>query len=211
MSGEGLAAVILAGGRSRRMGCEKALLELGGETLIERLARRLAASFERILVSTGSEPVSEGLGAALERLRAGGLAVETVADRRADFAGPLAGVEAALGAVGSGRAFFISVDLVDPDAGLMAVLLEVSSAEACLGAVPVCEGIIQGSFAVYSTGLLPAVAALLDSGEARLQELAGAEGVATVELEETAADLFHGLNTPAEYETLRSSLGEDGA
>lgn len=211
MSGEGLAAVILAGGRSRRMGCEKALLELGGETLIERLARRLAASFERILVSTGSEPVSAGLGAALERLRAGGLAVEAVADRRADFAGPLAGVEAALGAVGSGRVFFISVDLVDPDAGLMAVLLEVSSAEGCLGAVPVCGGIIQGAFAVYSAELLPGVGSLLDGGEARLQELAGAGGVATVELEDSAADLFQGLNTPAEYDTLRSSLGEDGA
>ncbi len=211
MSGEGLAAVILAGGRSRRMGSEKALLELGGETLIERLARRLAASFERILVSTGSEPASEGRAAALERLRAGGLAVEEVADLRAEFAGPLAGVEAALGALGSGRAFFISVDLVDPDEGLMAVLLEVSSGEGCLGAVPVCEGIIQGSFAVYSAGLLPAVVALLDGGEARLQALAGAGGVATVELEDTAADLFHGLNTPAEYESLRSSLGEDRA
>ncbi len=193
------------------MESEKALLELGGETLIERLSRRLAASFERILVSTGSEPVSEGLGAALGRLRAGGLAVEAVADLREDFAGPLAGVEAALGAVGSGRAFFISVDLVDPDEGLMAVLLEVSSVGGCLGAVPVCEGIIQGTFAVYSAELLPAIGSLLDGGEARLQSLAGAGGVATVELEDSAADLFQGLNTPAEYDTLRSSLGEDGA
>ena len=61
------------------------------------------------------------------------------------------------------------------------------------------------------TLLLPGVGSLLDGGEARLQELAGAGGVATVELEDSAADLFHGLNTPAEYDTLRSSLGEDGA
>ncbi len=211
MSGAGLAAVILAGGRSRRMGSEKALLELGGETLIERLARRLAASFARILVSTGSEPVSAGLGAALERLRDGGLAVEAVADRRADSAGPLAGVEAALGAIGSGRAFFISVDLVDPDEGLIAVLLEISCAGDCPGAVPSCAGITQGAFAVYSVDLLPVVGSLLDGGEARLQELAGAGGVAVVELEDSAADLFHSLNTPAEYESLRSSLGEDVA
>ena len=210
MSGGALDAVILAGGRSSRMGREKALLELGRETLIERLARRLGASFDRVLVSTGSEPPSAGLAAALGRLRDGGLAVETVADRRADFSGPLAGVEAALGAIESRRAFFIAVDLVDPDEGLVAELLKASAAAGCLGAVPRCRGITQGVFAVYSSDLLPRVSSLLDGGEARLQSLAGIEGVSVVEVEEAAGDVFSGLNTPAEYEAARSRV-EDGA
>ena len=42
------AAVILAGGSSRRMGTEKALLDAGGATLLERLVSRLAPSFERL-------------------------------------------------------------------------------------------------------------------------------------------------------------------
>ncbi|SVC48188.1 uncharacterized protein METZ01_LOCUS301042, partial [marine metagenome] len=40
------------------MGSEKALLPLGGETVIERLALRLAGSFDRIIISSGSEPPS---------------------------------------------------------------------------------------------------------------------------------------------------------
>ena len=211
MSGPGIDAVILAGGRSRRMGREKALLELGGETLIERLARRLGASFDRVLVSTGSRPPSDGLTAALGRLREEGLAVEAVADRRTDFAGPLAGVEAALGAIGARRAFFVAVDLVDPDERLVAELLEISSAGGCLGAVPRCGAIIQGAFAVYSRDLLPRVSSLLDGGEVRLQCLGESGGVSVVELDDSAADLFCGLNTPAEYESLLSRLGDGAA
>ena len=60
-AGERREAVILAGGRSRRMGSEKALLPLGGGTVIERLALRLAGSFDRIIISVGSEPPSLSL------------------------------------------------------------------------------------------------------------------------------------------------------
>ena len=209
MSGRILDAVILAGGRSRRMGCEKALLELGGETLVERLAHRLGASFHRLLVSSGSEPPSAGLTAALDRLRSAGLQVATVADRRADFAGPLAGVEAALAVIEGEDAFFAAVDIVEMDEPLAERLLAASAAPGSLGAVPRCGGILQGAFAVYSSALLPAVTSLLDGGEARLQSLAGIEGVSVVEVEASAGAVFSGLNTPAEYEAARTRV-EDG-
>ncbi len=122
----------------------------------------------------------------------------------------IAAVEAALGAIESRRAFFIAVDLVDPDEGLVAELLEASAAAGCLGAVPRCRGITKGAFAVYSSDLLIRVSSLLDGGEARLQSLAGIEGVSVVEVEEAAGDVFSGLNTPAEYEAARSRV-EDGA
>ena len=53
-------AVILAGGRSSRMGRCKALLELDGETLISRLAGELSA-FDELLISSNDEALAAGL------------------------------------------------------------------------------------------------------------------------------------------------------
>jgi len=202
-------AVILAGGRSRRMGSEKALLPFGGGTVIERLALRLAGSFDRIIISAGSEPPSEGLAAALARLVSGGIDAVIVRDQRPGSAGPLAGVEAALEAVEGTRAFFVAVDVVDPGDWLPGRLLEAASAEGSLGAVPRCGGLIQGAFAVYARALLPRVRSLLDEGEARLQVLAGMEGVSVVELEAAAGGVFTAFNTPAEFESARLAVEGD--
>ena len=69
-SESGRSAVILAGGGSRRMGKEKALLEAGGESLIERSLARLAASFGELVVSVGPDGGSRGLREAVERFEA---------------------------------------------------------------------------------------------------------------------------------------------
>ena len=53
-------AVLLAGGKSRRMGQCKALLEVEGETLLQRTVRMLAA-FEELWLSTNDPALSEGL------------------------------------------------------------------------------------------------------------------------------------------------------
>ena len=205
-AGERREAVILTGGRSRRMGSEKALLPLGGGTVIERLALRLAGSFDRIIISVGSEPPSRGLADALARLVSGGVDAEAVRDQRPGSAGPLAGVEAALEAVEGSRAFFVAVDVVDPGDSLPGRLLEEASAEGSLGAVPRCGGLIQGAFAVYTRALLPRVRSLLDAGEARLQALAGIEGVSVVELDSAAGGVFTAFNTPAEFESARLAI-----
>src|SRR2546430_5626938 len=48
--------LLLAGGESRRMGRSKALLEVGGTTLIEWLAERLAPGFEELRVAAREAP-----------------------------------------------------------------------------------------------------------------------------------------------------------
>lgn len=74
------AAVILAAGASRRMGRNKMLLELGGETLVHRAARRALAA--------GLAPVVMVLGHESDRVRAAlaGLPVEFAVNP--DFTGP---------------------------------------------------------------------------------------------------------------------------
>jgi molybdenum cofactor cytidylyltransferase len=62
--GEGeLAAVILAGGASSRMGSPKALLRYHGETFVDRLVRLFAARCERVIVVLGhdAQTVTRGM------------------------------------------------------------------------------------------------------------------------------------------------------
>lgn len=80
-----ITALILAGGRGTRMGgVDKGLLELDGSPMVMHLARTLAPQVREILLSANrSHPQYRGLG------------FVPLPDQRADFAGPLAGIETA--------------------------------------------------------------------------------------------------------------------
>ncbi|MBV7394713.1 molybdenum cofactor guanylyltransferase MobA [Mameliella sediminis] len=78
--------VILAGGQATRMGGgDKALLTLGGQTLLSRVIDRLSPQVAALALNANGAP---------ERFASYGLPV--VADTIPDFAGPLAGVLAGL-------------------------------------------------------------------------------------------------------------------
>jgi molybdopterin-guanine dinucleotide biosynthesis protein A len=77
---------ILAGGLARRMGGgDKPLMNIGGRTILERVAVRLAPQCDGLILNANGDP---------SRFEALGLPV--VADSVEGFAGPLAGVLAAL-------------------------------------------------------------------------------------------------------------------
>ncbi|MDP8977916.1 MAG: molybdenum cofactor guanylyltransferase, partial [Actinomycetota bacterium] len=73
-----MTGLVLAGGDSTRMGRDKALLRLGGRTLVERAVAVLADCCDPVLVASGDGRRLPGPG------------VEQVADRSG--AGPLAGI-----------------------------------------------------------------------------------------------------------------------
>src|SRR3974377_1531129 len=78
--------VILAGGRSRRMGGgDKGLLNLGGKPMLAHVIDRLAPQVGRMIINANGEP---------RRFAAWSLPV--VPDTVGDFAGPLAGVLAGM-------------------------------------------------------------------------------------------------------------------
>lgn len=74
-------AVILAGGRSARMGRDKAFVELAGKPLIEHALDRLTPQVERVIVNSNANPT---LFARYD--------VPVVADAAPGVAGPLAGI-----------------------------------------------------------------------------------------------------------------------
>lgn len=85
MADRRIAGAILAGGRSRRMGRDKRRALLGGRSLIEHAIARLGPQVDLLMINANDDP---------SLYAATGLPVR--ADPVRDFAGPLAGILAAL-------------------------------------------------------------------------------------------------------------------
>lgn len=79
-------AIVLAGGRATRMGgVDKALLPLAGQPLLAHVLARLAPQVDDIVINYNRDAVALA-----------GFGRQVVGDTREDFAGPLAGIAAAL-------------------------------------------------------------------------------------------------------------------
>lgn len=93
-------AVILAGGRSARMGRDKAFVELAGRPLIEHALARLTPQAERTIVNSNASP---------ELFARYGVTV--VADAAPGVAGPLAGIYTVLARWPHADIVTVAVDL----------------------------------------------------------------------------------------------------
>ena len=98
---------ILAGGLASRMaGANKAMLDIGGSTVLTRLIARLSPGVDRMVLNTNGDP---GLFA--------GSGLTVIADSLPDHPGPLAGILAALEwavAEGSGTEWVVTVPCDTP-------------------------------------------------------------------------------------------------
>ncbi len=94
-----MAGIVLAGGQSRRMGQDKALVGFLGEPLLQRIVQRVQQACPPVLVVAPEE----------RRTALESLGLRVVADRF-PHGGPLAGLHAGLLAAGDGYHFVISCD-----------------------------------------------------------------------------------------------------
>lgn len=145
---------VLAGGRSRRMGRDKATLTLGGRPLAERAARTLETLLDEVVVVGGTVEAAAGF--------------PRLVDRRPGH-GPLAGLETALAHAGGRPVFVLACDL--PHAGddlvrfvIAHAALAAADATVARAWYPVVGAERQPLCALYSPGNLPAVTAYLDRG-----------------------------------------------
>ncbi|WP_161881139.1 molybdenum cofactor guanylyltransferase [Deinococcus alpinitundrae] len=178
-----LAAVITAGGASRRFGSDKALARLDGQTLLERVALSLPACSPRLIVTPPGKYV---LGGWLP-----------VPDTRPGE-GPLAGLEAGLGALDPGTwTAFSAVDLphLTPEFWRRLAAFVRPGGQVVIGLS--ADGRRQPLAALYHTSALGQVTALLDAGERRMLALLERVRVVEVswaELEETAPRAYRNVN-----------------
>ncbi len=200
----GRAGVVLAGGRSSRMGRAKADLPWAGSTLLEHTVQQVARGCSGPVVVVRAE------GQALPALPVG----THVHDDEVEGAGPLQGLAvglAAAAALGAESAFACSTDLpfLHPAyvRRLLDLLDEPPSVELVL---PVVHGHRQPLAASYRTALAPTCARLVAEGRLRpgmlLEHARGrlvreAELLAGAELQAADPGLQSvvGVNTPQEY------------
>lgn len=152
------AAFILAGGRSRRMGRDKALLEIGGEPLAARVARIAAEAAGRAFLVAP---------AALY----GRLGYPCL-DERFPGSGPLSGLEAALRSGLAQWCLLLACDMPGVDAASLRSLIDAAETQACDAAVTVSAGgRPEPLCAVYHARLAPLAERRLLEGRLALHEL----------------------------------------
>lgn len=185
---------VVAGGRSLRMGRDKALLPWAGSTLLDDAIARMRLACPDVRILCGPVPRYADRG------------VPIVTDR-IDGAGPLAGLEAALVAAVDRPVLLLGVDLPFVTAGTLAFLL--SRLDGTDAVVPAPEQMPQPLCAAYAPACLPAVQARLAAGERRMTSFWPDVNVRRLASSDFAAfgdarDLFRNLNTPEDLHRART-------
>ena len=199
------AGVVLAGGRSSRMGMSKAALEWHGSTLLYRTAALLARTLD------GSVVVVAAPGQELPALPPGVRVVEDPVEGL----GPLQGIAAGLAAVAGDTAFVCSTDLPFLHPAFVRRVLSALTDPAVDVALPVARGFRQPLAAGYRTALADPIAALLAEGMRRPGHLFERCTVTTIDDAALLADAdlarldpeldsLLNVNGPADYASARA-------
>jgi molybdopterin-guanine dinucleotide biosynthesis protein A len=187
---------VVAGGRSRRMGRDKALLPWGGTTLLDHAVARLHEACPEVRILCGAE----------HRYAAAGLPVDV--DVVAD-AGALGGVLTGLQRLGAGAAgLFLGVDLPLVPAALLRYLLECALDRDAV--VPVSPRGPEPLCAVYRRSCCPAIEKRIVAGNLKMTSFWPDVRVREVDAAELAGfgdplGMFSNVNVPEDYAAL---LGE---
>lgn len=162
-----LSGVVLAGGSSRRMGRDKALLEYGGEPLAARVARRISAICDDVVVASG------------DGVRLACLGLPQVADTHPG-AGPLAGIVAGLEAARHELVAVVAADMPEAGPEVLASLARRWDGRS-VAVVPRTGDRLEPLHALYARSAAPALRRRLDEGRRSVHEALAALGAQSVE------------------------------
>ena len=184
-----IAAGVLAGGRSTRMGKNKASLEWKGETFLERVLS-VCRDFPEIYVSVDKKEKYVSCGAVL------------VEDEKQGF-GPLEGIYQILRTMDAAYALILATDMPMVSREFVRDFTgRLTGEEECL--VLRMEGRAQPLCSVYSKKLLPLIDAMRQNGEHKPGLLFQRAKCRYVDLEEMhyGKEIVENVNTPVEYQRI---------
>lgn len=198
-----MTSIILAGGKSTRLGQSKALQAIQGKSLIQWVIDRLAVLSTEIIIVTahGEEiPCSSPVG------------IKTVADIY-PHRGPLVGIYSGLAASSCSRAIIVGCDTPFLSVRLLEYMSQVSSAFDVV--VPRIEDKVEPLCAIYSRNCLLAIEALLEQNELRISRLFNMVTARYIEEHEINAFdpehlSFFNANSQADLDTARKLAADKG-
>lgn len=192
-----VAGFVLAGGRSSRMGCDKAWLEIGGQPLVVRAARCLEPLVASVTI-IGPAEIFQPLG------------YSTLADVQAGL-GPLGGIVTALSRTDRPWNFFLACDMPYVHRDWLAFLIgralqssaDVILPESDTGPEPLCS--------LCNRRGAPAIEAAIARGVRKVTDALGILKVERISAGESKPFdseglLFQNLNSMADYEQARARL-----
>jgi len=186
---EEVTTFILAGGRSTRMGRDKALLVLNGQTLVERA------------VELGSKVAGEVwiVGDPKKFSRFGRVVGDVYQER-----GPLGGIHVALSSTKTEWNLMVAVDLPSLKADFLRWLVEQAQADGAVVTVPHAAGHLQPLCAVYRKQFAQAAQTELEAGRNKIDPLFGPGDTRIIQESELvyhgfSTEMFRNVNTPEEW------------
>jgi molybdenum cofactor guanylyltransferase len=189
MSSQGLiAGIILAGGRSSRMGRDKALTPLAGRPMIAHVLERLRPQIDFAIISANGDSA-----------RFDGLGAPVIGDKDPNaFAGPLAGISAALAFARNRQATLLASAPCDAPflpVNLVARLREALEAANASAAVPRYAGEIEPMFGLWRVSMHEEIESTLTRGEDSPRALLKRCGAAVVDFAgQSAGNPFENIN-----------------
>lgn len=148
-----IAAIVLAGGKNRRLGRSKALEAIGGKSLIERVVERLKSLTSQIIIVTSREQLDLPVARDVEIL------VDIYPGK-----GPLGGIYTGLLASRSSHNFVVACDMPFLNTRLLRYMIELSNDFHVV--IPrLGEGKIEPLHAIYSKGCLGNIKTQLEGNE----------------------------------------------
>lgn len=190
--------VVLAGGRSRRMGRDKALLELDGRPLIEWVIEGIERVCCEVLVVAGEADRYPGLG------------VPVVADRFPGV-GVLGGLHAGLKAASYGLILAVGCDMPFLNSELLQAFA--GWAESVDVAILRRGEYVEPLHGAYRRTCIPAIEDVIRRGERRIISFFPQVEVRYITAEEARRfdpqlRSFRNVNTPEEWATVRREWGQ---
>ena len=189
MRGANITAVILAGGKARRMGGEdKGLIDLDGRPLIEHVLERIRPQVAQVVINAHRN---------LEQYAAVGHPV--ISDTLSDFQGPLAGFLAVMQQIDSDFIVTLPCDGPCLPDNLVERLHQAQQAADADIAVAHDGNRMQPVYALIATRLRPSLEAFLKSGERKIDWWYARHHTVNVDFSD-APDTFLNINTPEDRE-----------
>ena len=198
-----VAAIILCGGASRRMGFDKWKLPFGETTLLDHIVNLLATRVSRIVISVGSHtrPI----------IQRDELPIVTVSDKY-QGCGPLEGIRSSLEYLAPDFefAFVTACDVPPFDPQVVDFLLHrIGEADAV---IPVEDRRVYGLTALYRTAAHKKLEVLIKSQKLRVGDLSGLLNAVLLSTEElrsvdTELNCLTNINCPADYFGILEKFG----